>query len=461
MLAGSVLAGCGGSTTAGPPVEAGREGFVRGFIGGVAAEEPRAALAARNILSAGGSAADAAAAAGFMLATTLPSRAGLGGGGACLLFDPRRNEAEAILFAPGARAAVPPGADRPAAVPLMARGLFALHARAGRRPFEEVIAPAEQAARLGHEVSRAFAADLAAVAQPLAADPVAAAIFAPGGRPLALGERLVQAELGSTLGSLRTAGVGDLHQGVLARRMEEGSVPAGGNLTVAELRAAVPQVLPPIRVQAGNDIVHFLPLPADGGLAAAAAFNALAAGGNADAAMARSVAVSRAWRSGGGDAATLLAASASADTAWPVLPASTSLVVIDNAGMAVACAFTMNNLFGTGRVVPGTGVLLAAAPGIGDVQPPLLAAAIAHNPNLRAFRAAVAASGQHAAGAAVAAPMRAALGGANAADAVATAPDPGRAQAVSCLRYLPGLEVGCTAATDPRGAGLAVGAADR
>ena len=84
--------------------QAGQEGFVRGFLGHVASEEPRAALAARNVLSAGGTAVDAAAAAGLMLTVTLPSRAGLGGGGACLLFNPRRGDTEAVLFPPGPRA---------------------------------------------------------------------------------------------------------------------------------------------------------------------------------------------------------------------------------------------------------------------------------------------------------------------------------------------------------------------
>jgi gamma-glutamyltranspeptidase/glutathione hydrolase len=462
------LPGCGGLGALGdavagaPAIQPGEQGFVRGFLGGVAAEEPRAALAARNVLSAGGSAADAAVAAGYMLAVTLPSRAGLGGGGACVMFTPRRNEAEAILFPPGTREAVPPGADRPAALPMLARGLFALHSRGGRRPFEELMVPAEQAARLGAEVSRAFATDLAAVGGALLADPWAAAAFAgPGGQPLATGERMVQADLGATLAILRTAGVGDLYQGGLARRMEEASVPAGGGLTAAEMRASVPQLTQPLQVRLGADLASFLPLPADGGLASAAALQALQAGAPPAAAAARGVAVARAWRERGGDPAQLLASEARADSTWPTLPASTGLVVVDREGMAVSCAFTMNNLFGTGRVAPGTGILLAAAPGFGQVVPPLLSAGIVHNASLRAFRGAAAGSGQHMAPLATATALAASLRGAEPVAALATVPEPGRGVAVSCPRYLPGSPEACTSAVDPRGAGLALGATER
>ncbi len=421
----------------------GQPGYVRGFLGGVAAEEPRAALVAREVLSAGGSATDAAVAAGLTLAVTLPSRVGLGGGGACLVFEPnRRSGAEAVVFPAGARSgALPSGTDRPAAVPMLARGLFALHTRGGRRPFEELIAEAERLARLGTPVSRALAQDLAAVRGPLFADPGARAIFArPDGTPLGEGDRLVQPDLAATLTTMRISGVGDLHQGALARRLAEASVRAGGGLTLDALRDGVPQILPAVQFPAGNDVVAFLPPQADGGFGAAA----------------------EAWRRGGGDPTRILSGGAVAGGGGAPLGASTALVTLDRDGGAVACAFSMNNLFGTGRVAQGTGILLGAAPNIGAVAPAPLAAALAGNANLRAFRAAVAGSGQQVAPGAVAATMAQILRGAAPAQAIAAAaPEPARVVAIGCSRYLPGFADSCAVASDPRGAGAALGGSER
>jgi gamma-glutamyltranspeptidase/glutathione hydrolase len=447
----------------GPPE--GQPGFVRGFLGGIATEDPAAALVGRQVLSAGGTAVDAAVAAGFAMAVTLPSRVGIGGGGACLVFDPQKAAVEAVMFLPGGRAGIPAGADRPAAVPLMARGLFALHTRRSTRPFEELMAPAEQRARFGTEVSRGLAADLAAVSGPLLADPTAQAIFGrPGGGPKQAGETILQAELAGTLGQLRLAGVGDMHQGVLARRLEETSRTVGGNLTLDELRAALPDLLAPLEVASRNgDRVAFLPPPADGGLAAAAAFEALRGGADIAQGEARGLAAAAAWRARGGDPKALIAATDLPPGRFGALPASAGLVAFDRRGIAVSCAFTMNNLFGTGRVVPGMGFLLAAAPGIGAVQPPLLSAAIAYNPNLRGFRLAAAASGQEAAPIGVAGPAALQLLRALPADAALEGGAPGtaRTQIAACTNYLPGRPDRCLAVTDPRGAGVSLGAVDQ
>src|SRR5205823_1310994 len=43
-------------------------------------------------------------------------------------------------------------------------------------------------------------------------------------------------------------------------------------------------------------------------------------------------------------------------------PSATGLVTMDNAGQGVACEFTMNAPFGSARIAPGTGIILAPAP---------------------------------------------------------------------------------------------------
>jgi len=426
-----------------------------GFIGGAAADEPQAALAARTVLAQGGTAADAAVALAFTLAVTLPSRASLGAGGACLAYQPREAGAgggvpQAIMFTPIAPASPGAGADRPAAVPMLARGLFLLHALYGSQPFEALVAPAEQLARAGAPVSRAFAQDLAQVGGPLLADPNARAVFATaGGTTLAEGAVLAQPALAATLAQIRMAGVGDLYQGALAARLVEGAAVAGGGLATADLRTALPHAVAPLTVAAGSDQVAFVPEPADGGVAAAAAFETLLSSpGDLAGAQSRALAAAAAVRAGA-DAKAILAG-ARGGSALPALPASTSFVVLDRNGGAVACALTMDNLFGTGRVAAGTGVVLATSPALAR---PMLSAALEWSPAQHGFRAEVAGSGQDGAALAVAA----ALDGARRPGQAIAVPDPGRANVAECARYLPGAEQSCRFATDPRGAGLAIG----
>ena len=459
------VGGCGSLSRAAnsvfgqPPPPAGTVGHVRGFLGGVVADEPRAALVGREVLSLGGDAADAAVAVGFTLAATLPSRAGLGGGGACLAFGAGAKGAgggapESIVFVPLAPASVGANADRPAAIPMYARGLYLLHARYGKRPFETLIVPAEQIARFGLPAPRPLAEDLAQVTGPLLADPGARAVFSRNGAVLKNGDALYQPELGATLAAIRTAGVGDFYQGALARRIVEASPLAGGPVTLSDLRGALPRLVPPVVVPAGRDRVAFLPPPADGGLAAAAAFEALLRNpSDLGGAAARGLAAAALWRQGGQTVEAILRASSLPQAGVPALPASTSFATLDAEGNAVVCDVSLGNLFGTGRILPGLGFLMGASPAA--YPPPLYAAGLVWNDNTHAFRAAAGGSGQ------AGAPMAVAVGLVNAlhtSEAMsAPVPEPGRANVLTCSRYLPGENGTCRWAADPRGAGLAVG----
>jgi gamma-glutamyltranspeptidase / glutathione hydrolase len=439
---------------------AGQPGYVAGFLGGVVADEPRAVLAGREMLSAGGTAADAAVAVALTLAVTYPSRAGLGGGGACIAYGPNpkslsKGQPEALMFTPLAPATPGADADRPAAIPMMARGLFLLQARYGNQSFEAMVTSAENMARAGVPVSRALAKDLALVSAPLLADPNARAVFSNNGVPLTEGQLMRQPDLASTLAQLRTAGVGDMYQGTLAHRIAQVSGQIGGPIQFEDLRGALPKLARPLVRDFHSDKVAFLPPPADGGLAAEAAFDVLAA--NADdlpGAQARALAVAARYRAGGITPDAVLAARDLPAAGPSVFPASTSFVTLDRFGDAVVCALTLDNLFGTGRIMPGLGYLAAASPSA--VPPPLLSAGLVWNDNLKAFRAAAGGSGQ------AGAPVAVALALINTLRAKrpmpVPVPDPGRANVIACGRYLPGENSECGWANDPRELGLGLGA---
>lgn len=386
----------------GPDTQLGQTAAAPTVFGYAVADEPQAALVARQILNDGGNAADAAVAAGFALSVTLPSRAGLGGGGACIIRMPDANgdlqPPVALLFPPGAPASS--GGSRPAAVPSMARGLLALEARYGSMPFSAVIAPAERLAG-GVPVSAALASDLSVVGNALLADPAAAAVFgSPSGGVLKAGDNLSQPDLAATLEVLRTQGVQGFYQGSFPGVFTKAANQAGADLTPADMKADVPEFVKPVLASDGKYELAGLP--------------------------------------------------EQARTGTRPLPASAGFETLDKNGGVVACAVTMNNLFGTGRIAPGTGVLLAASPK--SAPTPLLRAVIAYARGNGPFRAAVTGTGQAEAPAAASAGMYAALH-----NTTPHIPSPGRANIISCPGGVPGGEGTCTASADPRGHGLAVG----
>ena len=452
----------------GPPL--GTPGYVIGFLGAVIADEPRAALEAREVLSEGGNAADAATTIALTLAVTLPSRAGLGAGGACLAYFPPAKTPEVIMFLP--QPAESTATDRPAAVPMLLRGLLTLQARHGTRTIANLIQPAEGLARFGVPVSTALARDLKVVGQALTLDPGASPFASITGGPLTEGTTLMQPDLGTTFAEIRINGVNDLYGGALAARLERASANAGSPITAGDLAKARASIAEPIIIPGwpgSHADIAFLPLPADGGIAAAAAFQALTHNSE-DVSGARAIAraVAARYRQSGGDAKTLLATHADGTASLPALPASTGFVALDRKGGAVACDVTMGNLFGIGRIARGTGLVLAASPK--TWPPPLLSAAIAFNPARFGFRAAVASSGQEGAPLATAVALAETLSmtekpklkkGETLRFMPTPVPDPGRANVVGCSAGLPGAEKFCAWQADPRLNGLATGGEDQ
>ena len=369
----AMLSACGGGGPTGQVIE------VEGFAGLVAADEPFAATVGRDILGNGGGAADAAVAMYFTMAITLPSRAGLGGGGVCIVFDQAEEIGEVIDFPPKTT----PGGG---VVPGNTRGMAVLHARFGSQRWQYLLSRAENLGRFGATYSRALVRDIETAQAKLRGDSEAARVLLVAGTaPPREGDTLDQIELVTAISGIRRENAGYFYAGPFAQRLAEASTLAGAAMTTDDVRGYTPQVAEAVKVQVGPHTAFFAPRPAFGGTASALIWSLLtelrdygAANTEERATLlaAASLAAlgspapdtSRAGTQGVFDQGELqrLQASYQPEPAGLAGPAPAAdegagFVVADQWGTAVACSFTMNGLFGSGRMALGTGLFLAAA----------------------------------------------------------------------------------------------------
>ena len=407
-------------------------GFVEGFLGGVAVDEPRASLVGRDILSSGGSAADVAVAVSFALSVTLPSSASLGGGGVCVVHDAESNTTESLDFLPAVPKRISARAVRPVAVPGTVRGLALLHAKYGRLPWSQLVSPAESLARFGNQVSRAFASDLDRIPPAMKAAPGILRIFGlgQGGRLIREGDFLKQLDLSAVLSRIRTHGAGDFYTGLTGRRFAAAVAKAGGGLSLNDLRSYTPRWRPTLEIPYVKSTQFHFPISAGpSGVLMAQMIGMLIENGDWENASpaerkhlmaeiaSRAFSYRKRWlRNGGGNAVepaklvseesikSLIAGfreerhtpggtANSSPGAPPGNSTGTGFVVVDREGSAVACGLTLNNLFGVGRAASDMGIILAALPGPGGRGPDSLAPMLLISKFFNVFYFGAAASG--------------------------------------------------------------------
>ncbi len=399
----------------------GTVGHVKGFAGMVAADEPRAMIVGRDVLSAGGSAADAATAIYFTLAVTYPSAASLGGGGSCIIHDPGRKKTEVMEF-PAIASSM--GSAMPTAVPANPRGFFALHAKYGKLRHESLLVEAERLARNGFPITRALANDLSRAVPILGRDMAARAIFfRPDGSILREGDTILQPNLAAVLANLRR-NTGDFYSGIGAREVVKAVQSAGGTLTLEDLRDIRPTWRETLKVKVGNETAHFAPPPSVGSTVTAQLVGSLwdrwSDASPAERshllaeASARAFADRSRWMRPNGwtnddpagliseDHLKALMADYTPDRHIPVsgvsappadFPLSTGFVAMDSTGQTVACGVTTYGLFGAGRVAPGTGIVLAGSPGPNGPPSITTMLSINHNSNEPHFAGAASGGG--------------------------------------------------------------------
>jgi gamma-glutamyltranspeptidase/glutathione hydrolase len=374
------------------------------FNSAVATSQPLATKAAADVLAEGGNAADAAVAAALMLGVAEPGNSGLGGGGFALVHDPRDGHDVALDFRERAPLDLDPAAIRAAvaadasalrngplavAVPAEWAGLLELHRRFGRLPLSRLGRPAVEAARAGVAVAHDYSARCWVRLGVLRHDPDARRTFLTGAGLCPMpGWVLHEPELADTIAALTD----DAHPASWEERVGKTMVALlaarGSRMSDRDLaRTAVVDRPVVVGHFHGKRIVGMGP-PSSGGIVVIgllqsyermrerlpqaswihlwteasrlAFFDRAALLGDPDFV---DVPVARLISEDYADAQAKRALAADPIALPSVAPPAehthtTHLSVIDRDGMAVSLTQTINVPFGSGVMVPGTGVLL-------------------------------------------------------------------------------------------------------
>ncbi len=384
------------------PIATGRAGMV-------ASATPLATAIGLQILEQGGNAVDAAVATAFALGVAEPNASGLGGGG-FILIRLRSGEIAFIDYremAPRASTPTmylgPDGRVRPnstvvghlaVGVPGTLAGLSMALQRYGTMRLRQVLAPSIELAERGYAVTKTLNSIMIDNIAKIKEFPAAAADYTKRGLPYDVGDRLVLKDLAATYRLIASEGPGVFYRGEIAEKIVAEMKRGNGLITMEDLAGYQAKMRAPVRSSyRGHEIISSPP-PSSGGTHVIEALNILEGFDMAGLGFQTPVALhvtAEALKRSFADRARYMA-----DTDFVPVPiagllskdyaatlrrtidlnraspgvspgnpepfgksANTSHIsVVDRDGNIVALTQTINYFFGSGVLVPGTGIML-------------------------------------------------------------------------------------------------------
>ncbi len=216
----------------------------------VATSQPLAAQAGLTMLQQGGNAVDAAIAAAITLTVVEPTSNGIGSDGFAILWDGRQLHGlnasgrsptgwTADYFArkyPGATSIPQRGIDS-ITMPGAVSQWVTLSEKFGKLPFEKLFVPAIRYAREGFLVSPITAVSWARQAEVLKDQPDFVRDFIPDGRAPRAGEKWILSGQADSLEDIATTHGKSFYQGALAQKIAAHAAKLGGVLSMGDLSA--------------------------------------------------------------------------------------------------------------------------------------------------------------------------------------------------------------------------------
>lgn len=257
----------------------------------VASAHPLATEAGIEILKMGGNAFDAAVAVSAALAVVDPSGSGLGGGGFWLLH--RESDGKQVMIDGREKAPeyaharmyldendeVRPRAslDGPLAggIPGIPAGLVYIAMNYGRLPLAQSMAPAIRFAEHGFAVTPGLQRQIEGRSEVMLRYPATAEIFLPQGKVPTPGTLILQKDLGKTLRSIADHGNAGFYSGEVAARLIQGMMQHGGIWSLKDLQDYLVLERPPVTFTYHDVTVVSASPPSSGGIVLAEALKIL------------------------------------------------------------------------------------------------------------------------------------------------------------------------------------------